>query len=568
MDTERSSFIGHWRELSEYVLPRRSRFDNTDVNRGDKRTQKIYDSTATIAARTLESGMMSGMTSPARPWFRLSLEDEYIAQDYDVKLWLEDVTRLMYSTFIKSNLYTSLPAIYGDLGTFGTAAMLVEEDMDTVLRCYTFPIGSYMIANGAKLKVEVFARDFRMTCRQIVDRFGRSGSGGIDWSKISSHVKSMWENGQTEQWVDVRHIIKPNDDYSPGGLFASQKKYVSIYYERGVSGSGRYDMDVAPEHEKYLQNGGYDYFPVLAPRWRVTAEDVYATSCPGMEALPDIKQLQKGEKLSLRAIDKMVDPPMIAPASLKSVKTSLLPGDVTFADERSEFKGFRPIHDVSLRLDQLEAKQEQVRMRIKRVYFEDLFLMLAQSDRREITAREIEERHQEKLWALGPILEQANESLYDPLVDIGFFLLLKQGRIPRPPDIMQGLPLKVEYISVMAQAQKLVGLSGIERFSQFVSQAVATTQDPAVLDGVDIDRLIQVYADSTGVPPDVLRSQKAVTQIRSQRARAQQQANTAQAVQVGAKAARDLAKSPMDEDNALVRLTERANAGALTEAVA
>jgi hypothetical protein len=223
---------------------------------------------------------------------------------------------------------------------------------------------------------------------------------------------------------------------------------------------------------------------------------------------------------------------------------------------------------VSLRLDQLEAKQEQVRMRIKRVYFEDLFLMLAQSDRREITAREIEERHQEKLWALGPILEQANESLYDPLVDIAFFLLLKQGRIPRPPDIMQGLSLKVEYISVMAQAQKLVGLSGIERFSQFVAQAVATTADPAVLDGVDIDRLIQVYADSTGVPPDVLRSQKAVTQIRSRRAQAQQQANTAQAVQVGAKAARDLAKSPMDEDNALVRLTERANAGALTEAVA
>jgi hypothetical protein len=66
MESERSSFISHWRDLSDFILSRRARFFVSDVNKGDRRNLKIIDNTCTLASRTLRSGMMAGVTSPAR----------------------------------------------------------------------------------------------------------------------------------------------------------------------------------------------------------------------------------------------------------------------------------------------------------------------------------------------------------------------------------------------------------------------------------------------------------------------------------------------------------------------
>jgi Bacteriophage head to tail connecting protein len=160
LENERATFLQHWRDLSDFILPRRARFTVTDVNKGDRRNQKIIDSTATLAARSLRSGMMSGITSPARPWFRLSSTEPGVSELASVKEWLDSVTRLMSTVFLKSNIYNVLPTLYGDLGVFGTSAVFIEEDTEEVIRCYPFPIGSYYIANDNKLRVRVFYREF------------------------------------------------------------------------------------------------------------------------------------------------------------------------------------------------------------------------------------------------------------------------------------------------------------------------------------------------------------------------------------------------------------------------
>ena len=414
LELERSSFLPHWRDLGDNILPRRPRFFLSDTNKGERRSQKIIDSTASLAARTLRSGMMGGLTSPARPWFRLTTPNKDLAELGPVKFWLEEVTRRMNTIFLRSNLYRSLPILYGDLGVFSTAAMYVEEDFDDVIRTYALPIGSYSVANDSKLKVRVFFREFRMTVRQVVEMFAETGPDGKpDFSNISSGVQSMWANNNREAWVNIAHVIQPNDQYRPNNALSKYKKYMSVYYERGSATNS--NGDAAADEGKLLSEKGYDYFPVLVPRWEVTGEDTYGTSCPGMIALGDIRQLQTGEKRSLQAIEKKVNPPMIAPTALKRVKTSILPGDITYTDEREGLKGFRAAHDINFQIQELEGKQEQIRIRIQRAFFEDLFLQLSRTDRREITAREIEERHEEKLLALGPVLEQLNQDLLDQI---------------------------------------------------------------------------------------------------------------------------------------------------------
>ncbi len=561
LENERSSFLPHWKDLGDYILPRRPRFSVTDVNRGERRNRNIVDSTATLAARTLRSGMMAGVTSPARPWFRLSTPDPDLAEFGAVKDWLHDVSNKMSTVFLRSNLYNALPVVYGDLGVFATSSMAVEEDFDgSVIRCYPFPIGSYMVANNARLKVDVFIRDFKMTVRQLVEKFGRKNqAGNADWSNFSLQVKTAYDNGQYETWIDVCHIIHPNMDYNPNLLGSRFKRYTSCYFERATNGQ-------SPNDNTYLRESGYDFFPNLSPRWEVTGEDVYGTSCPGMEALGDIKQLQLGEKRSMQAIEKMVNPPMVGPPELKTTKSSILPGDITYLSERDGTKGFRPVHEVNPRIQELEGKQAQVRERIQRCFYEDLFLMLANSDRRQITAREIDERHEEKLLALGPVLEQLNQDLLDPLIDNTFNIMVRQGLIPPPPDELQGMDLKVEYISVMAQAQKLIGIAGIERFAGFVGSIAAQTQNPALLDKVDQDQMIDEYGDAVGISPKIVRSDDEVEAIRSQRAQAQRDQIQAEKVRDLAASAKDLSLAKVGDngDTALNRLVEQAQAGALS----
>lgn len=562
LDNERSTFMTHWRDLSDYILPRRSRFTITDVNRGDRRNQKIIDATATMAVRTLRSGMMSGVTSPARPWFRLQTPDNSLNEMGSVKTWLSQVSDRMSNMFLKSNLYNVLPIVYGDIGVFGTSAMVIEEDFQDGIRAYPFAIGSYWIANDEKLKVNVFMREFQLTVRQLVGKFGRMDENGgqIDWSVFSSHVKNLWDAGQYEQWIEVAHVIMPNSEHDPKRLQSKYKKFLSCYYERGAGGVQSSSYSVSFE-DRLLSEKGYDYFPVLCPRWEITGEDVYGTDCPGMIALGDVKQLQLGEKRAMQAIDKMINPPMTGPSSLRNSKASILPGDITYLDASQQGESFRPAHEVRFDVNALDAKQAQVRQRVQRAFFEDLFLMLAQSDRRQITAREIEERHEEKLLALGPVLEQLNQDLLDPLIDIAFNVMVSQNQLPEIPEELQGVPLKVDYISIMAQAQKLVGIGGIERFAGFVSQAASA--DPKVLDKVNADQMLDVYGDILSLPPGIIRSDEEVAQIRASREEAAAAAQQSEQMMAQASAAKEIGNIPMDKDTALTRMLDQANAGAL-----
>ena len=69
---ERSSFKPLWQELSDYHLAHRGRFLTSDRNKGHKRNTKQINNSSRLASRTLASGMMAGITSPARPWRRRS----------------------------------------------------------------------------------------------------------------------------------------------------------------------------------------------------------------------------------------------------------------------------------------------------------------------------------------------------------------------------------------------------------------------------------------------------------------------------------------------------------------
>ncbi|MDT3597020.1 portal protein [Cronobacter malonaticus] len=532
LEQERKTFEPHWRELSDFIIPRGSRFLTSEANRGDRRNTKIVDPTATMANRTLSSGMMSGITSPARPWFKLATPDPEMMDYGPVKLWLETVQNRMNDMFNKSNLYQSLPIIYSSLGTFGTGALAVLEDDEDVIRTMPFPVGSYYIANSPRLSVDTCFRKFSMTVRQLVREFGLNN--------VSSSTKSAFDNGTYEKWVDVVHAVYPNMNRETGKMNAKNKAFRSVYFE------------VGGDNDKVLRESGYDEFPVMAPRWEVNGEDVYGSSCPGMIALGQVKALQLEQRRKAQQIDKQTNPPMIGPTSLKTQRVSLLPGDITYVDQVTGAEGLRPAYMVNPNLGDLLGDIQDTRQLINSAYFVDLFMMLQNVNTRSMPVEAVIEMKEEKLLMLGPVLERLNDEFLDPLIDRAFSMMARKNMLPPPPDVMQGMPLRIEYISVMAQAQKAIGLSSLERFVGFVGNLASAK--PEALDKLDVDQAIDNYAVMSGVSPTVVVPQEQAQQTRSDRAQQQQQAMAMQTGMAAVQGAKTLSEAKTADPNLLTAL--------------
>lgn len=542
LKSERSSFVPVWRELSDYHLAYRGRFLSSDRNKGFKRNTKQLNNASRLSTRTLASGMMAGITSPARPWFRLSTGDPNLQNSTAVTAWLQAVQDTMYRVFSESNFYNSLHQLYSELGVFGTGVMGIYEDFENVIWCKPYTVGSYCISADGRNNVNTFYREYQNTVSQVVEEFG--------YENCSHSVQQNWDKGNTEAWVDVVHVIEPNDDRDGNSALAKDMPIRSAYFEKSA-GKGRAAV-------KFLRESGFKEFPILAPRWDIAGEDIYATDCPGMTALGDTKALQLGEKRMYQAVDKVANPPLQGPSNLKNKVNSLAADEILWLDGSSEglssiYPNYRP--DLNA-LDAINMKAEE---RIKRAFYEDLFLMLSNSDRRQITAREVAEKHEEKLLMLGPVLERLHTELLDPAIDRTFNILQEAGVLPPPPPELQDKQLDVEYVSVLAQAQRLVATGSLERLGGFVGQLV--TVWPEARHKFDAVNAVDEYAEALGVSPEVIRTDDQVEEL----VNADAQAAAAQQQQAQTSASVDMAKTASEADtggeNALTDMMAAAGVG-------
>lgn len=517
---ERESWMTHWQELGEYLLPRTGKFLNTNQNDGRKRHNRIYDSTGTRALRVLAAGMMAGMTSPARPWFRLTTADPELDESSAVKTWLADVTRLMQMVFARSNTYRAFHGIYEELGAFGTGASVVVNDFDNVIHHHPLTVGEYALATDYKGRVNTLFREFKKPVGQMVAEFGKDN--------VSAAVRAMYDRNNVDAWVTVLHAIEPRLERDQSKRDSLNMPFRSVY------------LDPADTSGKMLRESGFREFRALAPRWACTGGDVYGNS-PGMEALGDIKQLQHEQLRKAQAIDFQTNPPLQMPVSAKGNEINTLPGGVSYVDTSNPQGGIRSAFDVPLRLDFLLEDIRDVRERIKGSFYADLFLMLAGSDMGRMTATEVAERHEEKLLMLGPVLERLHNEFLDPMIEMTFNSMVEAGILPPAPPEMQGMDLRVEFVSMLAQAQRAVVTNSVDRFVG--SLGTVASFKPDVLDKFDSDRWADMYADALSIDPELIVPGDQVALIRQQRAQAQaaarQQAEAAQA----ASTTRDLAQA-------------------------
>ena len=527
-----SKWYQRWRDLSRYINPKRGHFEGFVPNyNGQYDYRLIMDGTPAESARTMATGLSSGLTSPARPWFKLSLQDPSVDTTDDVRVWLDDVQKLLLTIFERSNFYDVCQQTYEELGIFGTGCFGIYEDTKSVIRCRSYTVGEYYLATDATGRVNAFARQFWMTANQVVQEYG--------WENCSDMVKNMYSAGNRDSYVLVYQIVEENDCRLEDQADWKGKRWRAAYWEAQAVST------------RVLKLAGYNEFPIMAPRWEMTTTaDIYGVG-PGWYTIGDIKSLYRMEKDSLLGINRMVDPPMQVDASVEG-RVNLLPGGITRSNSQVPNAGMRPAYELNPNIKDLEFKIEKKKEQIRAAFFSDLFKMLIEQPSEQRTAEEIRAKESEKLLLLGPVIGRMQADMHGPAIERTFAIALRHGLVPPPPPEIAGMPLKVDYISLLAQAQRSVGAASIEEEIRFVGASAQVF--PEAVDNIDIDESIREHAALIGSPQRMVRSKDAVDAIRQQRAKqaaTQQQMEQAQQASIAAK---NLSQAKIGPHNALERV--------------
>lgn len=479
MEVDRQPWWQHWRDLADYILPRRYVWllSPAEAARKLSRNPNILDGTGTSSARTLASGMMNGITSPARPWFKLRVQGAD-TNDHELRVWLDEVQRRMLLIMAESNFYNAMAVLYLDLVIFGTGALLIYEDFKSVIRCYNPSLGEYYLAQDFGLSVNTFSREFILKVHQVVTEFGEEN--------CSDTVRALWKSGGASRQKDVKicHLIQPNDDK----LVSDKYAFCEFYWEKGANGT-------------LLRKRGYDEIPGIFPRWELSGNDAYGTG-PGSDALADIIQLQLETKRKAQSLDKMVSPPIIASLNLSHRPMSLLPGGVTYAADIND-SGAKPLYTVNPPLGEMTADIRDVQTRIKEIFFNNLFRDISMLETVR-SATEIDARREEKLVLLGSVLERFENEALDPAINRIFGILSRGDLLPPPPEKFAEAKIEIQYVSILSTAQRAVGVAPLERAFGLSGNLAAVYPD--VLNVLDIDKAFRLYCEDIGVPALAIKS--------------------------------------------------------------
>ena len=474
----RAPWDAAWQSLADHFLPTRCRL-NPQVDaaeEGPMINRGLVDATGILAMRTLAAGLQGGLTSPARPWFRLSLDDTDLARSRPGQAWLDEVANRMRTVFQRSNFYNAMHTMYGELGTFGTAFVFELADPQHGFRFIPLCAGEYALDCDATRRVDTVFRRSAMTLRQIVQAFGPSA--------LPETLREAARRNPEER-RNVIQAVYPRENTQHGLADASRMPVASVYWLEGRDGN-RHALKVS----------GFRSFPGFGPRWDVAGNDVYGRS-PAMDALPDCRMLQQMGVTTLKAIHKAVDPPMSVAAGLRSVGLDLTPGGVNYVDSApgQSPQAATPLLQINPDLATARKAMESVQDQIRKGLYNDLFKLILDG-RSGVTASEIAAREEEKLVLVGPVLERLHDELFIPLMDRTFECMRELDMLPPCPPELAGRRLRVEFVSLLAQAQKLVGINAADQYMALTLKASSAW--PEALDTLNVDHLLDNYAESLG----------------------------------------------------------------------
>lgn len=494
--SERSNWESNWQETTEYVVPNKNNFTRTSTQ-GEKKGLDLFDSTA-IHSNQLLAGALHGMlTNPSSFWFALSTGNSKIDQTDAVRIWLDNAMRKIHLVLNNANFQTEIHEIYLDLGSVGTALLYIEPDKVTKVRFAAQFLNHCYIMEDNKGMVDTVFRCFQWTLKQAVQEWG-------DKLPPKMLAEATDNPNKKQQFI---HAVFPRKIYGRN-RGPKEMPFASCYY-------------VEQENEiTMLSEKGYKTFPYAVPRWSKSSGETYGRS-PAMNALPDIKMVNAMMRTTLEGAEKVVNPPLMAPDDGFVRKVRLTPAGVNYYRAGSTDR-IEPLL-TNARIDFGYQAVNDVRQRIQQAFFVDQ-LQLNQGP--QMTATEVNQRTEEKLRLMGPLLGRQHSELLKPMIERIFDILQDAGEFGEPPDVLVNQNVSVNYTSAIAKVQMASEIVNIQR--AVAAMGPIAQFAPDCLDIIDTDKTARFILDKSSVPQELIRSKKGIDGIRQGRAQAQEEANQEQ----------------------------------------
>jgi hypothetical protein len=479
-----------WQEVYDYCMPRKNDITIQRMQ-GEQKHIELLDSTAMTSLELLAGALHGMLTNPSGYFFGLSSGIPEIDNKDAVRKWLQAVVRKIHDVLNNSNFHTEVHELYIDICSAGTACMYVEEDDKLIVRFSTRSLREVYLMENSKGVVDLVYRCYKASAKDLVDDFGIEN--------LPKKVQDAYRAGKDDSY-EVIHAVYPQGNKAGKGQYNSKFGWVSQY----VLASEKVDILVK----------GYREFPYLAPRWSKASGEDYGRGC-GEKALPSAKTANKMRETVLKGAQKVVDPPLQAPDDGFITQIDTRPAGITFYRAGSQDR-IQPIFNDS-RIDYGFQAIDQERTQIREAFYVD---QLKLREGPQMTAREVEERVEQALRFLGPMLGRQQYEFLQPLVERVYAMLDRRGDLPEPPAELQGVPLKIQYTSVMAMSQRMSELTNIQR--TFTNAAPIFSAQPETMDNIDGDAGVKYIAKICNFPQEMIRDVEKLQEIRKQRAEQQQ----------------------------------------------
>lgn len=508
--SDRATIESHWQDLSKYFLPERY---GTMVQQvpGQKFDTRIYDTTGMHSLQIAASGIHGYLTNPSDRWFALTADEDVGAKG---DKWLHEVEEILFAAINKSNFNEQIHELYLDLICFGTGCFYVQESTDPKYDAmfYTRPVSEIFIAESEAQEIDTVFRLTELSARQAEQRWGKD---------MGETAQACLKANKPDDMVEYLHIVMPREERDRDKKDSQNMPFASIWIDY--------------KSKKTVSEGGYREFPFMVTRFAKTAGHDFGYS-PCMIALPEVRMLSKMSETNLKAGQKLVDPPIVLPDDGYLLPFDTTPGAINFKNPsaQSEMDVLQIPHQLPVGLDMEEQRRNQIRT----ILFTDLFLMLAALRDKQMTAHEVSERVSERMLVLAPMLGRLTRELLKPVIERLFNILWRSGKLPEPPQALEGIETTVEFISPLAQAQKSAKVGTMNQLLMGVMQTASAM--PEILDLIDVDKVGDEMAKIYNLQ-HLLRSSTEIEEIRAQRAEQMAQEQQMQAAERMAKAGKDAA---------------------------
>lgn len=519
MAGDRGVWEEHWREIAERVLPRENWFQASDKTPGEKRTEKIFDSTAGLALERFAAAMESMLTPRTMKWHKLTVQDPVLLDDQQVQRYLDDVTNILFRVRYspKANFASQVHENYMSLGAFGSGAIFVDDIAGFGLRYKSIHLSEIYFSENHVGIVDKVHRKFEMTARQAAERWGVE--------TIPTKIRNCLEKSP-EQKFEFVHCVKPNDERDRNRRDYRGMPYVSYY--------------VALEERTMLSESGYQSFPYAISRYVTAPKEIYGRS-PAMTVLPDIKMINEMSKTVIRAAHKIVDPPLLLQEDGVLQAFNTRPGALNYGGVDDQGRQVVQPLQSNARVDIGMDMMEQRRRVINDAFLITLFQILVETP--NMTATEAMLRAQEKGALLAPTMGRQQSEMLGPLIERELDILSRSGILPPMPEALmeRGGEVDIQYVSPLNRSQRAE--EGVAILRTLESIVPLAQIDPSVMMIFNPEEIARELSEINGVPAKILRSKEEVAAMKDQQAEQAQAQALMQAAPIAANSAKTLAET-------------------------